>query len=113
MKNNSIPTGDQIADGLIKYLKEGNLFQTLPEIIKRLQQAAQENITEARVETAVALSPTEQKTVKELLEKQMGWKNEVKFIQNTELLGGMKITIGDKVLDLTVLAKLNNLYEQI
>jgi F-type H+-transporting ATPase subunit delta len=113
MKQNSHPDAKQIAEGIINYLKEENLTQTLPEIISFLKLAGGRDLTEAKAETAIGLTSEEQAAVKSLLEAQLGWKGEVKFEVNPKIIGGLKITIGDKVLDLSVKGKLNNIYEQI
>jgi F-type H+-transporting ATPase subunit delta len=113
MTQNNTPDARQIAEGLINYLKEENLTRKLPEIISYLKSAGSQELTEAKVETAVELNANERETVKELLTKQIDWNGAVKFELNPEILGGMKITVGDKVLDLSVKGKLKDIYEQI
>ena len=65
----------------------------------------------ARVESAVVLSETQQQSVRENLGRMKGGEVAVEFAENMDLIGGMRVKIGDDVFDGSVKTRLTGLSE--
>ncbi len=65
----------------------------------------------ARVESAVALSETQQQSVRENLGRLTGGEVSVEFAEDMDLIGGMRVKIGDDVFDGSVKTRLAGLSE--
>jgi F-type H+-transporting ATPase subunit delta len=102
-------TPSQIADGIIEYLKARKVSNLLPEVIDSLRSHSKSS-TEVRVESAIALTPSEKSELVKTLASKFGVKSDIDYVVNPKILGGLRIIIGDQVLDTTILARLNNLY---
>ncbi len=113
MKPNKDQTVKDIAQGIMDYLKSHKASGLVFEIIKQLKVLSAESARTARVETAINLNGMEKERIAGMLAKKYHWKEEIEYLVNPQLLGGIKITIGDKVLDLSVKTKLEDIYEQI
>lgn len=70
---------------------------------------AANGIVRGKVTTAIMLSPKKQEALKEQLQKKIGSDIELVFDVDPEILGGMVLTVGDKVLDSSLRAQLANL----
>jgi F-type H+-transporting ATPase subunit delta len=102
----------KVIDGIIGYLKNENLLHIVPELIFELKKISDQQIKKAVVETAIELTPNEKKEFKDLTDKKFGWKGDMEYVVDPDLLGGAKVTVGDQVLDLSVRAKIKNIYDQ-
>jgi F-type H+-transporting ATPase subunit delta len=102
-----------VVEGIISYLKKEKLLEVVPELISELKKIEVLPAREVIAETAIELSPAEKLDLRRLIEKKLGWKGDITYIISPKLLGGIKITAGDRVLDLSVKARLNDLYDQI
>lgn len=105
----STPTISHITNAIIDYLKSRDLLHLLPEIVSDLKNRVTD-VSQVQVESPVALSAGEKKTLQEILHSKYGVTSSVSFVVNPKLLGGLKIIIGDRVLDTSVLARLNDIY---
>jgi len=65
----------------------------------------------ARVESAVALSETQQQSVRENLGRLKGGEVSVEFVEDMDLIGGMRVKIGDDVFDGSLKTRLSGLSE--
>ncbi|HSG21293.1 MAG TPA: F0F1 ATP synthase subunit delta [Burkholderiaceae bacterium] len=95
-------------ENFVKLLAENGRLSTLPEIATRfeaLRNAANATLA-ARVETAFALSAAEQAEIKALLEKKYGQAVTLTTEEAKGLIGGVRISIGDEVIDASVSGKL-------
>lgn len=70
-------------------------------------------VLRGKVITAVRLSPQRQLEVKETLRKKLGKDIELAFSVDPEILGGMVLTVGDRVLDSSLRAQLGILRETL
>lgn len=70
-------------------------------------------VLRGRVTTAIKLKPEAQTRLKDDLEKKLGRAIELKFSVDPEILGGMVLTVGDKVLDSSLRAQLGILRETL
>lgn len=66
---------------------------------------------EAKVESAVALSPDQENEVRNDLNKKYGAGLNITFAQNPALLGGLRVQVGSDVYDSSVHARLEALRE--
>ena len=72
-----------------------------------------EGIAEARVTTAVALEPAQEKDLVSRLERTSGQKIRASFLVDPAILGGAKVQIGDRLVDGSVRAQLELLGTQL
>jgi F-type H+-transporting ATPase subunit delta len=63
--------------------------------------------------TAIELTDPLKKKIKEELEKQSGQKIVLEYGVDPDILGGLKLKVGDKVLDASIRAQLDILKENI
>ena len=70
------------------------------------------NNRSARVESAVALSDAQQHEVRASLGRLKGADVEVEFAENADLIGGMRVKLGDDVYDGSVKTRLSRLAER-
>ncbi len=68
---------------------------------------------QAEITSAVELTAEEKATVEQRVRAAYGPETEFKYIVNPDILGGLIIRVGDKILDGSVAAKLNRLRDQI
>jgi len=82
-------------------------------ILQELQRLVKLDVASrtARVESAVALSESQQQRVRENLGRMKGSEVTVEFAENTDLIGGMRVKIGDDVFDGSVRTRLTGLNE--
>ena len=82
-------------------------------ILKELQRLVKLDVASrtARVESAVTLSETQQQSVRENLGRMKGGELAVEFAENTDLIGGMRVKIGNDVFDGSVRTRLTGLSE--
>ena len=82
-------------------------------ILQELQRLVKLDVASrtARVESAVALSATQQQSVRENLGRMKGGELAVEFAENPDLIGGMRVKIGNDVFDGSVRTRLTGLSE--
>ena len=89
--------------------KPRGYFGTLQELQRLVKLDV--NNRSARVESAVALSEAQQQEVRASLGRLKGADVEVEFAENAELIGGMRVKLGDDVYDGSVKTRLSRLAE--
>ena len=82
-------------------------------ILQELQRLVKLDVASrtASVESAVALSETQQQSVRENLGRMKGGEVAVEFAENMNLIGGMRVKIGDDVFDGSMKTRLAGLSE--
>ena len=82
-------------------------------ILSQLQRLVKLEIDRrtAKVESAAALSPDQQTSVKVDLDRKYGAGLDITFSENPALLGGLRVQVGSDVYDGSVLARLEALRE--
>ncbi len=70
-------------------------------------------LSQGHVITAIALDNARQLAIKEQLETQNNCKLQLEFSVKSEILGGIILTIGDRIFDASLRSQLNNLRESI
>jgi F-type H+-transporting ATPase subunit delta len=89
--------------------KPRGYFGTLQELQRLVKLDV--NNRSARVESAVALSEAQQQEVRASLGRLKGVDVEVEFAENADLIGGMRVKLGDDVYDGSVKTRLSRLAE--
>jgi F-type H+-transporting ATPase subunit delta len=89
--------------------KPRGYFGTLQELQRLVKLDV--NSLSARVESAVALSEAQQQEVRASLGRLKGTDVEVEFAENADLIGGMRVKLGDDVYDGSVKTRLSRLAE--
>lgn len=106
--------GDKLNDNaqnLIKVLVEYGRLSILPAITAAFEElkAQDEGILEAQIIAATKLSAAETKDLVKRLEAKFGKKVEATVSVDAEIIGGIKIIVGDTVIDASVKNQLQNL----
>ena len=110
--------GDKInADGrnFLRVLIESDRIALLPHVrtlFDALKDDA-ENVAKATIESAFPLSPEQVTEITSALEKRFGKKIEAAVSVNRTLIGGVRIAVGDAVIDGSVQAKLEAMRGQL
>ena len=105
----------QVTRGLIEYLKKTKQLNILPALVKEtLKKSQTENdLSLAKVTTAVKLSDLDKKRIKKNLSDLLGRDMKIHNLVNKDVIAGMQIRIGDKVIDNTIQNKINKLGEKL
>ena len=90
--------------------KPRGYFGTLQELQRLVKLDV--NSRSAHVESAVALNDTQQQTVRDGLSRLKGSEVAGEFAQNADLIGGMRVRLGDDVFDGSVRTRLPRLGEK-
>jgi F-type H+-transporting ATPase subunit delta len=106
--------GNQLNEGgqnLIKVLVEYGRLSILPAITSAFEElkAQDEGVLEAQIIAASKLSAAETKDLVKRLEEKFGKKVEATVSIDAEIIGGIKIIVGDTVIDASVKNQLQNL----
>ncbi len=106
--------GDQLnvhGQNLIKVLVEYNRMDILPAITSAFEElkAQDEGVLDAQIIAAAKPSAAEVKDLVKRLEIKFGKKIEAKVSVDSELIGGIKIIVGDTVIDASVKGQLQSL----
>ena len=99
------------AQNLIKVLVEYGRLSILPAITAAFEElkAQDEGVLEAQIIAATKLSAAETKDLVKRLEARFGKKVEATVSVDAEIIGGIKIIVGDTVIDASVKNQLQNL----
>jgi len=92
---------DAHAENLVRILAENNRLELLPEIQLQFEalKNQREGVVEAEVHTAFELTEAQVADLAQRLEKRTGLKVRTRVQVDKELIGGIKVVIGDKVID--------------
>lgn len=99
---------DRIMSNFCNLLADKNRLGELAGIAARYAELLDEanGVLRGNVVTAIKLSPAKQEKIKAELKKKLGRDIELTFGIDPEILGGMVLTVGDKVLDSSLRAQL-------
>jgi F-type H+-transporting ATPase subunit delta len=99
----------------VRVLIEGDRIALLPEIrtLYEMRKDAAENVARANIESALPLSAEQETALKAALKRRFGKSIETTVSVNSALIGGARITVGDTVIDGSVLGKLNAMANQL
>jgi F-type H+-transporting ATPase subunit delta len=103
LKAGSSATGTGAARQLAALLENPTagpyVARKLAELLKRPSPNA---MPVAVVQTAFAVSETELQSLKDKLEARFGEKLEIRVMEEPSLIGGVRVTVGDNVLDASI-----------
>ena len=102
---------DVNGQNLIKVLVEYKRLSVLPAISSAFEElkAADEGTLEAQIVAAAKPTATMTKNIVKKLEAKFGKKVSASVVVDPEIIGGMKIIVGDSVIDVSVKGQLQNL----
>lgn len=102
---------DAVGRNLLSVLVQNDRLAALPAIVDlyRELREQQENVVEAEIDSAFPLSDAQLNELIALLEKRTGHKIQAHVKVTPELIGGVKIQIGDDVWDVSVRGRLDNM----
>jgi F0F1-type ATP synthase delta subunit len=99
----------EIATGFLRYLDNQDKRHMLREVLAILNKEVEPQLPEILVESAIALLAADKQAVINSLSSKPH-SGEIQFKVSPELIGGLKITHGDQVLDTSVQSKLRKIY---
>jgi len=99
------------AENFVRVLAQNDRLQLLPEIRTQFEalKNEREGVVEAEVQSAFELSDAQLADLVQRLEKKTGRKVRTKVTVDRELIGGVKVVLGDKVIDGSARAQLGAL----
>lgn len=102
---------DGVARNLLVILVRNDRLSVVPHILELYEQLREEyeNIVEASVDSAFALSDEQLASLVARLERRTGRKVQATVAIAPELIGGVTVKIGDDVWDASVRGQLNNM----
>lgn len=110
--------GDHQDKNLLSFLNliiQNNRSKVIPSIIKDFRKKVIDSmgILEVTLSTAVPIDAKDKETLKQKLESQNNRKVEIKEKIDPKMIGGVILTIGDKLLDFSINGRLENLRKQL
>jgi F-type H+-transporting ATPase subunit delta len=86
-------------------------LSVLPEIAAQFQALvdARSGISQAVIESAFPIDASQLADVKAAMEKRFGRKLEARVVVHPELIGGVRVIVGDEVLDTSIRARLEQM----
>lgn len=102
---------NEAGQNLIKILVEYGRLSLLPNVASAFEalKAAEEGVLEAEIITAAKVKDTEIKKLVKSLEAKFGKTIEASVTVDPEIIGGVKVLVGDTVIDASVHGQLQNL----
>ena len=99
------------AENFVRVLAQNDRLRLLPEIRTQFEALKndREGVVEAEVQSAFELSDAQLADLVQRLEKKTGRKVRTKVTVDRELIGGVKVVLGDKVIDGSARAQLGAL----
>lgn len=96
---------------LLRTVLDNGRLAVLPEIAAQFQSLvnAGAGIAQARIESAFPIEPAQLAEVVAMLEKRFGRRLDPRVEIVPELIGGIRVTVGDEVLDTSVKARLEQM----
>ncbi|MBI4066343.1 F0F1 ATP synthase subunit delta [Candidatus Gottesmanbacteria bacterium] len=103
-------------DGVTKYLRrQGTSDAMLPKVSAVLHKISSSARTEktARVESVVVLSPKEKTEISRLLSRLLTHTVTIECTINKELIGGLRIQVGDWIVDTSLSSQVRTMIDQL
>lgn len=102
---------DATLGSFIRTLAENRRLALLPEISRlfELAKSQEEGVKEAVVHSAFPIDDTQVATLLQQLEARFGTRLTARVVIDPSLIGGVKVAVGDQVLDASVRGKLDSM----
>jgi F-type H+-transporting ATPase subunit delta len=99
------------AANLLRAVIDNRRIGALPEIAAqyRLLANARGGVFDARVESAFPIDVQQLADLMPALERRFGRRLQPRVVENPELIGGIRVVVGDEVLDTSVMARLQQM----
>jgi F-type H+-transporting ATPase subunit delta len=96
---------------LLSTVIDNGRLSVLPEIAAQFRTLVNDRggVADATVVSAFALDATQQASLAKVLEKRFGRQLKVSVTVDPTLIGGVRVTVGDEVLDTSVVARLEQM----
>src|SRR5690606_33354160 len=106
---------DPAAQNFLTLLAENDRLELLPEIAQQFAQLKNrhDGVAEARIESAFALTDAQVAELMAGLEKKFGVKLKSTVSIEPSLIGGVRVSVGDQVLDASVRAQLERMRDTL
>jgi F-type H+-transporting ATPase subunit delta len=104
------PLGDA-AKNLLRAVIDNGRLAALPEIAAQFQALvdARTGVSQATIESAFPIDAAQVAEVKTAMERRFGRKLETSVVVVPELIGGVRVIVGDEVLDTSIRARLEQM----
>ena len=104
-------TLDTRVSNLLRAVAENGRLAALPEIAAQFNALvkSRSGTSDATIESAFPIEATQLPQVVAALEKRFGRKLNANVVVNSELIGGIRVAVGDEVLDTSVRARLEKM----
>ena len=99
--------------GLVDAMASNGDLALLQDVTKAVLKITREEIVIARVSTARPLEPAQEKNLQERLQDKFNKRVKLKIKEDPELLGGLKVQVGDTVIDGTLRGRLDRLRDEL
>lgn len=106
---------DSLSRAIVDYLKSRQSLGLLPQLIQKLNQAWLNGLDPnlATVTSAIALTPAQKSELKTLLSLLFKRRVRLKTQVEPQLLGGLKIAFGGRVIDTSLNSRLNQIGQAV
>ena len=96
---------------LLSTVIDNGRLSVLPEIASQFRTLVNDrgNVADAQVVSAFPLDAGQQESLAKVLEKRFGRQLKVAVTVDASLIGGVRVTVGDEVLDTSVVARLEQM----
>jgi F-type H+-transporting ATPase subunit delta len=101
----------EAAKNLLRTVIDNGRLVALPEIAAQFQALvdARSGVSQATIESAFPIDATQVADVKAAMERRFGRKLETRVVVVPELIGGVRVVVGDEVLDTSIRARLEQM----
>jgi F-type H+-transporting ATPase subunit delta len=107
-----VPGGlDAKLGNLLRTVLDNGRLSALPEIVRQVQALvdARSGVSQATIHSAFGLTEAQLADVLPALEKRFGRKLQATVVEEPSLIGGIRVVVGDEVLDTSVQARLQQM----
>ena len=111
LKVNEVPPAAELADNFLREVIDNGRLSALPEIAAQFRKHmnSQSGASDAVLYSAFDVDAKVLDGVREILEKRFGRKLQITVQIQEDLIGGVRIAVGDEVLDTSVKARLEQM----
>ncbi len=104
------PIGDAVRN-LLRAVVENGRLSALPAIASQFQALVdqQSGTSQAEIHSAFPLTDAQLADVKQAMEKRFGRKLDASVVVDPSLIGGVRVVVGDEVLDTSIRARLQQM----